>query len=184
MHNGIEKEYKILVNEEQFTTLCSSYKDLIFMKQTNIYYDTYDHAIERKHGAMRIREKNGSFIFTLKMFHGDDLMEHECTVLNNSLEVFDIKEIKDVLSSYDIQGPFMELASCITYRAMVVNEYAELCFDINEYRGMKDYEIEYEYLREHDGLSAFQKILEPISVTYTKNCASKIQRTLGNRKCW
>ena len=75
----------------------------------------------------------------------------------------------------------MELGKCVTYRAVVELEKAELCFDINEYNGITDYEIEYEQTAEHDGISEFNKILSQVNLRYEKNCASKIKRTLHTR---
>lgn len=41
-------------------------------------------------------------------------------------------------------------------------------------------EIEYEYKKEHDGLSIFQDIMKQINVVYEKNCISKIQRAINS----
>lgn len=182
MKNGIEKEYKILLSEKQFKALCSTYEPLHFIKQVNTYYDTAHMDIQKKHGAMRIREKENTCIFTLKMRHGADLMEHECIVPYHTTQAFEIPDIKNILNMYGLQGPFKKIAVCTTYRAVIADEFAELCFDINMYGDVTDYEIEYEYMCEHDGLSAFRKILEPIAVTYHKNCASKIKRALDAAK--
>ena len=59
------------------------------------------------------------------------------------------------------------------------NEFAELCFDINYYNDMVDYEIEYEYKVEHDGYAIFNDILKKVNLKYTSNCKSKIQRALN-----
>ena len=67
MNKHVEKEYKMLVNKEQFDKLCSLYENLNFITQTNTYYDTVNGDIQKKKGAMRIRERNGRFLFTLKM---------------------------------------------------------------------------------------------------------------------
>ena len=40
MNKHVEKEYKMLVNKEQFDKLCSLYENLNFITQTNTYYDT------------------------------------------------------------------------------------------------------------------------------------------------
>ena len=59
MNKHVEKEYKMLVNKEQFDKLCSLYENLNFITQTNTYYDTVNGDIQKKKGAMRIRERNG-----------------------------------------------------------------------------------------------------------------------------
>lgn len=182
MKNEIEKEYKILLSKEDFTKLCSYYKDLKFIKQVNTYFDTNDHAIQQMHGAMRIREKSGIYIFTLKMHSDAGLMEHECTVPMDTMDVFNLPEIKKLLDMYQIHGPFCKTAICVTERAVVETENAELCFDINEFHnGIVDYEIEYEYKKEHDGLKVFNDILSQIRISYTSNCISKIKRALDSQ---
>lgn len=178
MNKNIEKEFKVLLTEEQFTYLYNLYPSLEVKKQINTYYDTKENMICKMQGAMRIREKEGHFIFTLKKFMDEGLLEYECEVFENNIKVFAISDIKNLLKSYDLQGPFQELTTLTTYRAVYDNGYAELCFDKNEYNGITDYEIEYEYKKEHDGLSFFQKILDEIDVKYEKNCISKIQRAL------
>lgn len=67
MNKHVEKEYKMLVSKEQFDKLCGLYENLNFITQTNTYYDTVNGDIQKKKGAMRIRERNGRFLFTLKM---------------------------------------------------------------------------------------------------------------------
>ena len=82
MNKHVEKEYKMLVSKEQFDKLCSLYENLNFITQTNTYYDTVNGDIQKKKGAMRIRERNGRFLFTLKMRQEnlDGLCECECEV--------------------------------------------------------------------------------------------------------
>lgn len=179
MKKNIEKEYKILLTKEQFEQLCSQYPNLSFQRQVNTYYDTSDFTVRAHKGAMRIREKNGHFIFTLKMHSEEGLLEYECETVENTPDVFHKEDIHTLLTSYGIHGPVHCVAQLTTNRAVVNTGYAELCFDISQYSGHTDYEIEYEYLKEHDGLTCFQKILEPIGVTYTENCASKIQRAMA-----
>ena len=179
MNHNIEKEYKVLVSKEQFYKLFNLYEALELRKQTNVYYDTKDFSIRKHHGSMRIRDVAGKHIFTLKMHSDTGLLEFEKEVLKNSVEVLLDEEISVLLKEYDLHGPFYEITSLSTQRAVYFNGYAELCFDINTYNGIIDYEIEYEYKKDHDGLLTFQNILKPIQVEYHKNCISKIQRAIN-----
>ena len=179
MNKNIEKEYKVLLSKEQFETLCSFYEPLHFVQQTNIYFDTEDRAIEYMRGAMRIRTKNGKHRFTLKVHENNELVEYECDVATNTIDALNSHSISLLLKKYKIHGPYIQRAKLITKRAIVEDEFAELCFDISEYNNTIDYEIEYEYKKKHDGLSLFQCILDKINVTYTHNAKSKIARALG-----
>ena len=178
MEKHIEKEYKVLVSKDQFETLLSHYPDVKFHIQKNHYFDNKNYDILHQHAAMRIREKEDINIFTLKKFVDGDLLEFECEVNNISTTVFNKQEIKQVLASYDIQGPFFHLTTLTTYRGVYYGDGYELCFDKNEYENHHDYEIEYEYTKEHDGKTSFQSIMDLIGITYKKNAMSKIQRAL------
>lgn len=178
MNMNIEKEYKILVTRAEFETLLKQYPQAVFHKQVNTYYDTKEQQIRMHHGAMRIREVQGQFLFTLKMHADQGLMEYEKIVDRNDQGVFADSEIQTLLSSFDIDQEVFPITSLTTYRAVIDTGDAELCFDYNEYGTKKDYEIEYEYKRAHDGETAFSHILALANLKYKKNCTSKIQRAL------
>lgn len=180
MNKNIEKEFKVLLTKEQFDSLYAMYPDLQPIRQVNTYYDTSDYQIQKAKGAMRIREKEGSFIFTLKMVDAlsDGLLEYECPVTKNTLDVFEQEDIKQLLHSYHIDGKIQMLTKLTTYRSVYQTEFAELCFDISHYQNQTDYEIEYEYKKDHDGLSVFQSILDHVHIQYKHNCLSKIQRAM------
>lgn len=179
MNKNIEKEFKILVSKDKFELLCNMYKPLTFIKQINQYYDTPDNLIKNKQGAMRIRSKNDKHIFTLKIYENNELLEYECEVNENSIHSLNHPNIISLLDSYDIKGPFVKTASLTTNRAMVITDEAELCFDENFYNGICDYEIEYEFKKDHDGLSRFNQILNEVDLHYETNCKSKIARALS-----
>lgn len=180
MNKNIEREYKVLVNKDQFERLLTKYPTMEFIKQVNTYYDTEDLQIQKMHGAMRIREKCNSYLFTMKLQSEEGLLEFECEVKENSCQVFQTTEILDLLKNYQIQGPFIKLTKLTTYRAVYETNEAELCFDYSIYNGQEDYEIEYEYKKDHDGQTIFSQILNDIGVTYQRNCTSKIKRALDS----
>lgn len=181
MNQHFEKEFKILLSKEQFTALLKQFPQAEFKKQINTYYDTADLLIRKQVGAMRIREIDNSFIFTLKQRCQDGAQEHECVVTENSPEAFKSGELHSLLTSLHIEQPIIKIASLTTYRALIQLTDAELCFDYNEYNGIVDYEIEYEFIRPHDGITAFNQLLSIIDVKYEKNCISKIQRAFLSR---
>ncbi len=182
MNLHFEKEFKILLNKDQFITLLKQYPKAEFKKQVNTYYDTKDFYIRNHIGAMRIREIDHQFIFTLKHRCQDGVQEYEVNVSENSTTVFETEEISSLLNSLHIDQPITKIASLTTYRALIPLGDAELCFDYSEYNGMCDFEIEYEYLRPHDGLAVFNEILAVVNVRYEKNCKAKIQRALESCK--
>lgn len=180
MNENLEIEYKVLLTKEQFDTLVSQYDDVHFIRQVNTYYDTKDLDIRKNYGSMRIREKEGKFIFTLKKHTTDGLLEFEKLVPSNDVSAFDDLEIKQLFMDMGIHDPIVMLTSLTTDRAVIFNGYAEICLDHNFYNGKEDYEIEYEYKKDHDGKKMFQAILDTINVQYDHNCVSKSKRALSS----
>lgn len=180
MHTNIEIEYKMLLSFEQFNRLSEAYPDKTFKTQVNTYYDTADFQLRNKHCAMRIREIDNQFLFTLKVPKTEGHMEYECYVDKNNVQSLNKPEIQALLHQLNIVDEVKEITSLKTSRAVIELENAGLCFDISEYNGLCDYEIEYEWKKEHDGLNAFNDILSVIDVTYEKNCPSKIARAMNS----
>lgn len=181
MINNIEIEYKLLVSKENFDKLSELYPNKQFIKQTNTYYDTPNNDLREKHCAMRIREKNNKFMITLKVPASSGHEEYECYVNENSIHAINQSEIRKILDELNISHDILVIGECTTYRAVVKTDKAELCFDINEYNNITDYEIEYEQTCDHDGVTEFNKILSQVNLVYTTNCASKIKRTLDTK---
>lgn len=180
MEKHIEKEYKILVSKTDFYKLLEKY-DISFVTQINYYYDTLTMDIIRNRGAMRIRAKNETYLFTLKQPAGDVILEYECYVEDASIHSLNKLEIHNTLTSLGIHPPFQLITTMTTHRAMYICDDYELCFDINEYADITDYEIEYEFKRDHDGYTTFNQILSAINLTYTTNSEPKIKRALAHK---
>ena len=178
MNTNLEREYKVLLTMEQFEALNEQQNQWVVVRQINTDYDTKDLQIRKQKGSMRIRERAGSFLFTLKLHQGDGLMEYEKLLPCNDVSALEDSEIKELLKQFDIKEDIIAITSLITDRAIVETDVAEICFDHNFYNGHEDYEIEYEYKTAHQGLAEFQKLLDPIHVTYEKNCTSKSKRAI------
>ncbi len=179
MINHIETEFKLLVTKEKFEQLSALYPEKTFITQVNTYYDTPDLSLKQKKCAMRIREIAGACIFTLKTPAANGHHEYECEVSANDVSVFDEPSIRKLLEELGIEGSLVSIASLKTDRAVINTGKAELCFDINEYHGQTDYEIEYEQLIDHDGAACFNEILASVGLHYEKNCPSKIARAMA-----
>ncbi len=178
MNKNIEVELKILLCKEEFEMLANSYGPLNFTTQVNVYYDTPCHYLKRNNMAMRIRTIANIHLFTLKIKSEEGLIEHECELMTNSIDALDDIRVQELINTLHIPNSFNVLGSLSTRRSTIDTEFAELCFDINEYNSVNDYEIEYEYKVDHDGILEFNKILNRIGKVYTKNSAPKIVRAL------
>lgn len=179
MINHVETEYKLLVNKEDFEKLSALYPNKTFIQQINTYYDTKDMQLRNMKCAMRIREKENKFLFTLKTPDPNGHLEHECYVDKNSIDVFSEPAIKKLLDELGIHEQIVMITNLKTERAVINTGKAELCFDINEYNGFIDYEIEYEETVAHDGVNEFNKLLSEAGLHYERNCMSKIARAMA-----
>ena len=169
-----------MVTSLQFEELLRLYDDYEINEQLNIYYDTTDRKIQALRAGMRIRYKNNKYIFTLKIKHHDDHIELEKEIPHDNInEIQHDETIAAWLKEYDLEGPFVEIGRVHTLRYIHRTDDAEICFDKNHYNGITDYEIEYEFLQDHDGLKCFNELLAHVHVTFKKNCISKIGRMVN-----
>lgn len=181
MFNQLERELKILITEEQYNKIIYSYDFSEPFIQTNIFYDTPDRKVKAAGGAMRIRKKNKTNIFTLKI-RTDSITHIE---YEKEIDVDRIQDIKDPeilswLSKYDIPQEVEVLVSFTTERRVFITENAEFCADKTIFENMTDYELEYEYTKDHDGITAFNKLLAPFGLEYIKNNPGKFSRAMHN----
>ena len=180
MKEHIEKEYKVLLNREQFDVLIELLQPEPAFCQTNRYFDTAERYLQKHGDALRIREKNGQFLFTLKVRkNADTLLEYEGPVDRCDASAFEQSDIQELLHAHGVCQPLQQIAELRTWRAIHITDHAEICLDINQYQGHTDYEIEYEYTQPHDGRTCFQSILDHVHITYETNCASKIARAMA-----
>lgn len=182
MDNYIERELKILVSKEQFQKILNSYEFKKPIIQTNTYYDTNDKKIKHMNGALRIRTIENTHIFTLKI-KKDSITHYE---YEKEIQTTNINEIKDTeilgwIKEYDIPTNIKPITSFRTERYTYNFEHGQLCADITSYENHIDYELEYEYIDNHDGISFFNHILNNINTKYEKNCPSKIARAMNDQ---
>ncbi|NLC97072.1 MAG: CYTH domain-containing protein [Erysipelotrichaceae bacterium] len=173
----IEKEYKMLINESQFNKLKEEFKSNIVLDQVNHYYDTTP-SLYNKKMAVRIREVNNEYIFTLKRSTFEGQLEYEFLIDN--LDIND-KKIKELLSTFSIVETLKYLGSSRTIRHLYKDEYGELCLDKNTYNNLIDYEVEYELFDpNNDKLEHFKNILKKCDIEYKENKNSKLKRFIDS----
>lgn len=139
-----EKEFKYLVNADQFQELLSKCKEEYpFIKhklQANYYYDTDENALNKSRTTVRIRQQHSDMKLQIKRHRKNkdglatsDEYSGQIDTLPSTLkipDVYDILILKGVL---------------ITERTMFsFGKNSTICFDSNMYLGICDYEIEIE----------------------------------------
>ena len=164
---NIEKEYKMLLNEKQFNNLLNC-----FSFNTNTQINHYFQANNNKDIAIRIREINNTYIFTMKI-KKDVLYELEFNIPNNDIND---PKIKKVFLEYNLDD-VIYLGKLKTIRHTYNDTYGQICLDYNEYNNLIDYEIEYElYDHNLDYLNYFKELLKTNNIIYKENNISKIKR--------
>ena len=167
MEAHIELEYKVMIDEGIYCKMLDFYH-LVPVKQVNYYYST-----NKPFHAMRIREREGHFIFTLKVKENNYHREYEFEIANN--DICDPK-VEELLNMFHIRKAEY-IGSMTTYRAVLDFEKGELCIDKSEYLDKTDYEIEYELKdAKIDDFSTFESVLANFGIKYSPSQKSKFKR--------
>jgi len=177
--HGVEREYKQLVTEEQFTIIRDSYRQISAkMSYETIYYSDQNMQALKAQAVLRLRLLSGGTLLTFKIKTTNQLQEYEKADTD-----FKDPEVINLLAQYGLFPPFIEIAKTSTIRYLVELPKAELCIDQTIYsEDYCDYEIEYELKAAHDAeaaLAEFINILSKFAVSYQPNPLSKFQRALA-----
>lgn len=162
-----EFEKKLLLTEDEYDYLMEhlGYESPLIQKpvttQINYYFDTDDFSMDRQNITCRIRFKDGRYTATMKkhLAETDQNTEIEMTVRDG------IRDNTFIDMGMKFQGEL------ITQRCVVFKDSnCEAVLDKNEYLGHSDYELEIEYLPEHEAESQaiYHVILDVL--TRRKHC--------------
>ncbi|PYZ97735.1 CYTH domain-containing protein [Alteribacter lacisalsi] len=169
MNQEVEIEFKNLLNEEEYHRLrMAFFKNEEPFSQTNYYFDTKSYLL-KDHGAMlRIREKAGSYILTLKQPIDTGLLEtHQylsdkeasTAFAGNGIPGGDVIEHLNKTVDLD-RRDFRYLGSLTTERFERKIEGGLLVLDQSTYLDFTDYELEFECADETEGKKAFSSLLD------------------------
>ncbi|MED4592680.1 CYTH domain-containing protein [Bacillus safensis] len=177
MAQEIEIELKQLLMKEEFEQLKQHFqlKDADFHTQTNYYFDTPQFDIKSQLAALRMREKNGQWVLTLKEPHEIGLLEtHQKIAPPSQLEDFKLPdgEVADRLDHLNIQkDQIVYFGSLETSRAEKMIQEGLIVLDHSRYLTVEDYELEFEVSDLEIGQADFSALLRKfhIPVRNTKN---------------
>lgn len=177
MAQEIEIELKQLLMKEEFEQLKQHFqlKDADFHTQTNYYFDTPQFDIKSQLAALRMREKDGHWVLTLKEPHEIGLLEtHQTIAPPSQFDDFELPEgeVADRLDHLNIQkDQIVYFGSLETSRAEKMIEEGLIVLDHSRYLTVEDYELEFEVSNLEIGKTAFSALLRKfhIPVRYTKN---------------
>lgn len=144
MLQEVETEYKYLISNEHFQELLSKcdnrYTFLKHKLRVNYYYDTEDNALNGSKTTVRVRQNHNKMKLQIKKHRTE----------NGVLSISDeysgsVNELPFTMRIPDVQDTVTLKGSLITEREIYTfGENSIICFDINMYLGICDYEIEIE----------------------------------------
>jgi len=181
MKSNLEIEFKMLINEQQFTCISNHFQLIAAIPQKNTYYDRISSPLKKDKMGMRIREIGDKNQFTLKVKRKEGHDEYEVLTDQNNLSALEKEPICSILKQLNVHGPFQEIGCLTTYRKEIAFEHGTLCLDKNEYYNIIDYELEFELSPDstiEEGLKEFEGFLQLFQLTYIPNKKSKIQRCI------
>ncbi|WP_433771255.1 CYTH domain-containing protein [Bacillus wiedmannii] len=178
MTQEIEIEFKNMVTEEEFETLCKSFSIESFTKQVNHYFETPNFSLKESGSALRIRHKGETYTLTLKQPAEVGLLETHQIITEDEAKM--MMETNTIIQGivvdqlHKLQIPVSALTymgSLTTERAETLFEDGTLVFDHSFYYNHDDYEIEFEVQDENSGKAAFINLLTKhnIPVRHTNN---------------
>lgn len=139
----LEFEKKVLLTGEEYRvlvmTMCKHAQSTI---QTNYYFDTDDYTMNKKSITCRIRAKDGKFQATVKSHGGENV---DCSVESTA-------EVKNEFDADAFKGMGLHFQGCLVTERIVAfkNEFCEMVLDRNTYLDFVDFELEIEYLDNHE----------------------------------
>lgn len=188
MTQEIEIEYKNLLTEEEFTRVLSQYPfPERAATQTNYYFETDDFSLKQKGCALRIREKNGKFVLTLKEPHASGLLETHDPLTKQEADnwlhgtIIPKDNVMGQLNTMHIPiDKIVYYGKLTTSRREVEYDQALLVLDHSMYNDTSDYELEVEAPTEATGMAVFENVLQQNNIK-KRDTPNKIKRFFATR---
>ncbi|OCA84543.1 CYTH domain-containing protein [Bacillus sp. FJAT-27225] len=184
MGQNIEIEFKNLLYKEEFNKIAGKFSlgQSDFKHQVNHYFDTDSFDLKKAGSALRIREKGGSYILTLKQPYGDGLLETDQRLtLEEATDAIQggclpAGEVKHEVEKLGIQfNGLAYFGTLETSRAEVEYQGGLLVLDHSRYLDTEDYELEFEAEEFDIGRRTFTSLLEKLGIP-KRETPNKIRR--------
>ncbi|GEN45633.1 CYTH domain-containing protein [Alkalibacillus haloalkaliphilus] len=186
----IEIEFKNLLTQEEYERLAAHYiKDSSQIKQqVNYYFETDDFELRSKRAALRIREKNGEYIATLKQPVENGLLETHDIVTEQQFNDWlkdDISlpsNIKKQLDEIGVTGDQLSYKGVLqTNRFEEKYDQYIIVLDHSQYNQTEDYELELEAYDYEFGKQLFSELLDKFQIE-KRETPNKIARFFASVK--
>jgi len=189
MSQNIEKEFKNLLNKEEYEALIVAFDldETEPTKQTNIYFDTPDFKLKGLNSGLRIRMYEDKGEITLKtpiqenekLETNDDLTLDEAKTLVEAHLMKATGNVADKLKGLGIApGDLVIIGQLSTIRYDFPGEKGTFFLDKSFYQDQMDYELEFESESLEEGALIFQNFLKLHGIKVRK-AKQKIERMLA-----
>lgn len=175
MSQEIEIEFKQLLDEDTYNKMAAYYQSSPPFRQVNHYFETEARLLKTYGAALRVREKSGKFMLTLKEPYQEGLLETHQEIGESAFQALKNKgllpqgETTDQLIQLCGQMPALEyLGSLETERIEVQLSAGLLVLDRSDYVGRTDFELEFECSESASGRDFFHSLLEEWSLTWNE----------------
>ncbi|WP_321434462.1 CYTH domain-containing protein [Trichococcus flocculiformis] len=189
MSQNIEKEFKNLLNKEEYEALIVAFDldETEPTKQTNIYFDTPDFKLKGLNSGLRIRMYEDKGEITLKtpiqenekLETNDDLTLDEAKTLVEAHLMKATGSVADKLKGLGIApGDLVIIGQLSTIRYDFPGDKGTFFLDKSFYQDQMDYELEFESESLEEGALIFQNFLKLHDIKVRK-AKQKIERMLA-----
>lgn len=189
MSQNIEKEFKNLLNKEEYEALIVAFDldETEPTKQTNIYFDTPDFKLKGLNSGLRIRMYEDKGEITLKtpiqenekLETNDDLTLDEAKTLVEAHLMKATGNVADKLKGLGIApGDLVIIGQLSTIRYDFPGDKGTFFLDKSFYQDQMDYELEFESESLEEGALIFQNFLKHHDIKVRK-AKQKIERMLA-----
>lgn len=189
MSQTIEKEFKNLLNKEEYEALITAFNldETDPIKQTNVYFDTPDFKLKALNSGLRIRMYEDKAEITLKT----PIQENEKLETNDDLTLDEAKILIDahqMKASGNVTVKLKELGIA-TEDLVIIGQLSTIRYDFpgdkgtyfldkSFYQDQMDYELEFESETLEEGALTFQDFLNNHGIKVRKT-KQKIERMLA-----
>lgn len=189
MSQNVEKEFKNLLNKEEYEALIVAFDldETEPTKQTNIYFDTPDFKLKGLNSGLRIRMYEDKGEITLKtpiqenekLETNDDLTLDEAKTLVEAHLMKATGNVADKLKGLGIApGDLVIIGQLSTIRYDFPGDKGTFFLDKSFYQDQMDYELEFESESLEEGALIFQNFLKHHGIKVRK-AKQKIERMLA-----
>lgn len=143
----LEKEYKILLCEDQYKAVMQYFNFETLFIQTNYYYKEKNKSPHNL--TVRVREKKGRLYLQVKepivANRGIHIKKEHCKMIDEVPKIIEGKILNELCGNTGKYNDCFLLGHLITERRTIKQEKYEIALDVNSYLGITDYELEIEF---------------------------------------